>query len=193
MGKKTIIFMLLLFILSNIHVYSQELQWREKNELTKSLYLSLENLGNEKSHCNRKNKKSFTVQEQIKQQETKNFLETHFIFHDTVPELVFFNKDQIIEWGKERVPFASLYYSSEFCITGCNIYITVVAGCSGIPCWNINIFKEKEGLWKLITGTSSRLREVITVKIDDNEEEIAFRTTSGKVIGRLPFSIIIDD
>ena len=192
MGKKTIIFMLLLFILSNIHVYSQELQWREKNELTKSLYQSLENLGNEKTHSKRKNKKSFTVQEQIKQQETKNFLETHFIFHDTVPELVFFDKDQIIEWSKERLPFASIYYSSEFCIKGCNIYITVVAGCSGIPCWNIDVFKEKEGLWKLITG-SSRFREVITVKIDDSEEEIVFGTTFGKVIGRLPFSIFIDD
>ena len=47
MGKKKVNFFLLLFMLSNIHTYSQELQWQEKNELTKSLYLSLENFVNE--------------------------------------------------------------------------------------------------------------------------------------------------
>ena len=62
--------------------------------------------------------------------------------HDSVEVLIFQNRDQIVEWSKNQLPF-SIAYSKDILIKGCNIYIVMVSGCSGLPCWNIYIFKEK--------------------------------------------------
>ena len=107
--------------------------------------------------------------------------------------IVFFqSKDQMIEWSKERLSFA-VAYSKEFTIKGHSIFIAIADGCSGIHCLAIGVFKEQDGLWKLVTGTSARLKEKIMVKLEDDAEKIVFGTTSGKVIGTLPFNIFNDD
>jgi hypothetical protein len=90
-------------------------------------------------------------------------------------------KDQIIEWSKERLPFPYVYSAEEFCIKGCNIYIVTVAGCSGLPCVMINIFKENEGFWKFIRDTRARLAN-ITIKVEEIEEKIIFETELKKRI-----------
>lgn len=199
MGKKKVIF-LLLFMLSNIHTYSQELQWKEKNELTKSLYLSLENFVSEELYdkdkagghnsfweffTRKKKRKEEKTQKQIKQQEVKNFLETHFIFYDTIPELVFFNKNQIIEWGRNFGAFAYVQ-SEEFKVKDSNIFILMVDKCSGVRCLSMYVFEQVDKNWKLMTGTNTGIRDKINIRINNEQDEIVFETESRK-IGKLPF------
>jgi len=218
MGKK-IVFLLSLFIFSNMHAYSQELfteelHWKEKKEFVNELYKSMKNFVNDttpviveynkidfsemgltdlfnKIFKRKKIDKELTLQKQKRQQIAKNFLESHFVFNDTVPELVFFDKDQILEWGKNQLPFSSVY-PENFRIKNSNIFILRVAGCSGLPCWNIYIFKEKDEQWQLVTCTHAILKEQFKIKIENKQEKIIFETKSGKVIGELPFSILND-
>ena len=84
-------------MLSSINTYSQELQWREKNGLTKSLYQSLESFVNEETYVKiklpsifevslydvltkKKREKKLAEQKHIKQQEAKIFLKNTFYF-----------------------------------------------------------------------------------------------------------------
>ena len=188
--------------------FTQELKWQDTNEL----YQLMVNFVSEDPYekfklpkivdagldnyfwalfTKKKREKSYAEQKQIEQQKVKNFLETHFIFNDTIPELVFFDKNQIIEW--KRVSHPNQLRTGEFHIKDKNIFILIVDGCFGIYCPHIYVFSEKDKLWKLVTYTSARLKEMITVKLDDSEEKIVFATTSGKVIGTLPFKVLNDD
>lgn len=109
---------------------------------------------------------------------------------DSIEILVFRDKDQIIEWSKNQLPFSSAY-SKDILIKGCNIYIVMVAGCSGLPCWNIYIFKEKDELWQLVTSTDARLTERIEIIVDNKKGKIIFKTKSSQ-IGELPFEKLVD-
>ena len=172
-----------------------ELQWREKNELTKSLYLSLENFVKEESYSRdkaggynslwelftrKKKQKRDKVQKQIKQQEVKNFLESHFIFYDTVPELVFFDKSQILEWGRSFGAFAYVQ-SEEFNVKDSNIFILMIDKCSGVRCLSIYVFEQEGENWKLMTGTNTGIREKINIRVDNEQDKIVFETESIKI------------
>jgi hypothetical protein len=109
---------------------------------------------------------------------------------DSVEVHTFQNKDQIVEWSKNQLPFSTAY-PKDILIKGCNIYIVMVAGCSGLPCWNIYIFKEKDELWQLITSTQARLKEQIEIDVDDKTEKLIFKTKSSQ-IGELPFEKLVD-
>ena len=169
-------------MLSGIHSYSQELRWRETNELTKSLYQSMVNFANEKS----RNK-----QKRMKQQEVKNFLEAHFTFQDTIPKLVFFDKNQIVEWGTNFTasPFMpySLVQSKEFNVNNSNIFVLMVDGCSGVQCLDIYIFVQEGKTWQLIAGSERNINigEFVNVRIDNDQEKIVFETveTNSRKIG----------
>ena len=100
-------------------------------------------------------------------------------------------KEQIREWKGDY--YSNLLRTEEFHIKNTRIFILIADGCFGIYCPDIYVFKEKEGLWKLVTSTSAKLKEMITVKVDENEEKIVFETTQGKVIGVLPFNVLNDD
>jgi hypothetical protein len=218
MGKKKIGFWLSLFIFSNMHTYSQELfteelHWKEKQEFITELYESMKNFVNDttpvivennkmdfsdmnlfdlfnKIFKRKKIDKQLTLQKKERQQEFKSFLESHFIFYDTILELVFFDKDQILEWGKNQLPFSSVY-PGDFRIKNSNIFILRVAGCSGLPCWNIYIFKEKDEFWQLIMmSTGAIIKEPFTINADDNLEKIIFRTKSGKIISELSYNVL---
>ena len=217
MGKK-IIFLLLLFVFSKMHVHSQEifteeLQWKEKKEFVDEMYESMKNFVNDttpvivgnnkigfsdmslsglfnKIFTRKKIDKQLTLQKQKQQQEVTNFLESHFIFNDTIPDIVFFDKDQILEWGKNQLPFSSAY-SEDIRIKKSNIFILKVAGCSGFPCWNIYIFKEKDEFWQLImVSTDAIIKEPFTISADSELEKIIFRTKSGKIISELSYNVL---
>ncbi len=115
--------------------------------------------------------------------------ELQWKIHDSVEVLIFQNRDQIVEWSKNQLPF-SIAYSKDILIKGCNIYIVMVSGCSGLPCWNIYIFKEKDEIWQLVRSTDARLKERIEITVDDKKGEIIFKTKSGQ-IGELPFDQLL--
>lgn len=133
----------------------------------------------------KKNRKEDKIQKQIKQQEVKNFLETHFIFYDTVPELVFFDKSQIIEWGRNFGTFVYVQ-SEEFKVKNSNIIILMVDKCSGVRCLNMYVFEQEGKNWKLMTATNTDIREKINIRVNNEQDEIVFETESRK-IGGLPF------
>lgn len=223
MGKKKIIFLLLLFMFLNMHTYSQtlfteELHWKENKEFVNDLYVSMKNFVNDTTPVivkynkipfyemnlfdlfdrifkKKKIDKQLTLQKRIEQQEVKNFLEAHFVFHDTILELVFFDKNQIIEWSKSIkispfMPFP-IVQSKEFNLSDKNILILMIDGCSGVRCLKIYVFAQENENWKLITGADTNIREFINLRIDKEEKRIIFETKSGQ-IGELPFEMILN-
>ena len=107
---------------------------------------------------------------------------------DSIKVTTFQDQDQIIEWSYNQLPFSSVY-SKNIHVNDSKIYISIVTGCSGLPCWRIFIFKEKDELWQLITSTDARLTEKIEIEVDNNSGKIVFNTKSRK-IGELPFEIL---
>ena len=109
---------------------------------------------------------------------------------DSVKMVVFENKDQILEWGKNQLPFSTVY-PGDIRIKNSNVFILRVAGCSGLPCWNIYIFKEKDEFWQLIMmSTDAIIKEPFTINADDNLEKIIFRTKSDKIISELSYNVL---
>jgi hypothetical protein len=106
-------------------------------------------------------------------------------FRDSITKPDFQNTNQIIEWGKNFSPFASVQ-SEKFCIRNCDVFILMVDKCSGIYCPSIYVFEVKNKLWQLVTSTHVKLKEQIEINIDTNQGKIIFKTKSGQ-IGELPF------
>lgn len=107
---------------------------------------------------------------------------------DSVETLIFQDKNQISEWGKSQLPFSSVS-SKNFSSKGINIYVVLVSGCSGLPCWNIYIFTEKKEAWYLIAQSSATLKQLM-VDVDSMYEKIIFKTESSQ-IGELPFEALV--
>ena len=204
---------LLLFLPQNMHMYSQELQWQEKDELIKALYQSMESFVNESPYVKvkpprifkvgpslyfkalstkKERQKSYTEQKQLTQANIKNILDTHFVTRDSILEFVFQDKEQIIKWAKAPGAFVPVQ-SEEFRIKDANIFILQIDPGSGMAYQSIYVFKEKENLWQLITGTHIRVKEVTTINNQEREEEIRFETTSGKVVCKLPYDVLDED
>lgn len=104
---------------------------------------------------------------------------------DSIETLIFKDKNQINEWGKTKLPFSSVSLN-DFSSNGININVVLVSGCSGLPCWNIYIFTEKNGAWYLIAKANARLKEQLMLDVDSKHEKIIFRTKSSQ-IGELLF------
>ena len=198
--------MLLSITVQSQEFWTEELQWQDTNEL----YQSMVNFVNEEPYekfklpkvvdvgldnylwavfTKKKREKSFAEQKKIEQEKVKNFLETHLFRRDTILEFVFFDKDQILKWKGDYHP--KQLRTEEFHIKNTNIFILIADDCFGIYCPHIFIFKERKGLWKLVTSTSAKLKEMFTIKIDNNEEKIVFETTLGK-IGELSFDLLLN-
>lgn len=107
---------------------------------------------------------------------------------DSIETLIFQDKNQINEWGKTQLPFSAVS-SKDFSSKGINIYVVLVSGCSGLPCWNIYVFMEKEGAWYLIAKTNARLKEQLMLDVDSKNEKIIFKTKSSQ-IGELPLEAL---
>jgi hypothetical protein len=103
--------------------------------------------------------------------------------------LIFKDKSQINEWGIKQLPFSSVS-NREFSSHGININVVLISGCSGLPCWYIFIFTEKEGSWYLTAKTSARLEEQLMLKTDNKSEKLIFQTNSSK-IGELLFETLV--
>ncbi|MEO4004072.1 hypothetical protein [Flavobacterium sp. CAU 1735] len=217
MGQKKIVFLLSLLTLSSMHTYSQglstkELHWKKKEEIVNELYDSMNSFIKDTTPVIVKNNKTaffemdlsdwfnkifkknridkkLTLQKQKKQQETKDFLESHFVFSDTITEFVFFDKNKILEWGKNQVPFSSVY-SRDVKTKNSTILILKVIGCSGLPCINIYIFKKKGRFWSLIMSSNAQIKEPFTINVDTNLEKILFKTKLGKIISELPYTAL---
>jgi len=218
MGKKKINLLLLTFIFFSIDSYSQELftkelQWIETKEFVNELYESMENFINDttsakvelpklkdvglevylyKFFSRKKDEKELTLQKQKEQEIAKKIFDTNFIIEDSIIHFCFQDKDQILEWGKNQLPF-SVVFPEVIRIKDRNIFILRVAGCSGLPCWNIYIFKEKDVFWQLIKSTHARIVEFFVVNVDNDMEKIIFITKSGKILSELSFNILYDD
>jgi len=106
---------------------------------------------------------------------------------DSIETLIFQDKNQINEWGKNQLPFSSVS-SKDFSSNGININVVLVSGCSGLPCWNIYVFIEKKGAWYLIAKTNATLKQLM-LDIDSKYEKIIFKTKSRQV-GELPFEAL---
>jgi hypothetical protein len=107
---------------------------------------------------------------------------------DSIETLIFQDKNQINEWGKTQLPYSSVS-SKDFLAKGININVVLVSGCSGLPCWNIYVFTEKEGNWYLVAKTNARLKEQLKLDVDSKHEKVIFKTKSGQ-IGELPFETL---
>jgi hypothetical protein len=206
-------------MLSNMDSHSQQLfteklHWKPKKEVITELYESMQHLVNDTtpvfveyskfdfSEINlsdlfnrifkrQKIDKQLTLQKQIRQNETKNYLDSNFVFvNDSVVSFGFKNKSQITEWGKNLKfsPFMpySVVFSAEFCIKDNYIFILMVNGCSGIPCLSFYVFKEKGGIWELQTTSQARLKEQLKIRVDNDQEKMIFEMPSGQ-IGELSF------
>ena len=215
MGQKKIKYLMILIVLFSIQVYSQELQWREKNELTRALYLSLDNYVNEETNTElklpnilkvgpfeylydvltrKKREQQYAEQkqiEQIKQQEAKTFLKSHFIINDSIVELVFQNKEQILEWSEIMWGAFSVIRPEDIYIKNHNIFILMIDGWCSDRCLGIDIFKQEDTNWKLITSTGTNIREQFVINIDDDGGKIIFQTKSDKIISELPFDLLL--
>ena len=199
MDKKKIIFLLLLFMLLNIHTYSQQLftenlHWKQQKEVVIELYESMQHLVNDTtpilveynkfnfSEMNlsdlfirifkrQKIDRQLTLQKQIRKNETKNYLDSNFIFvNDSVVGFGFKNKSQITKWGKNLnfspfMPFSAVH-SAEFRIKDNNIYILMVNGCSGIHCISFYVFKENSDIWELQASSQAILKEQFKIRVD---------------------------
>jgi hypothetical protein len=130
----------------------------------------------------------FTIQMNSQDLFTK---ELRWTPRDSIKTLIFQDKDQILKWSYDQLPFPSVS-SKDILINGFNFYITIVSGCSGLPCWRIFIFKEKDEHWRLIASTDARLTEKIEIEVDNNLRKIKFKTKSHQ-IGELPFGDLILD
>jgi hypothetical protein len=107
---------------------------------------------------------------------------------DSIEALSFQDKNQINEWGKAQLPFSSVN-SKDIIVDGTKINVVLVSGCSGIACWNIYVFTEKEGVWYLAAKTNARLTEQLMLDTDIKNEKIIFKTPSCQ-IGELPFAAL---
>jgi len=100
----------------------------------------------------------------------------------------FQDTNQIIEWGKKLLPFSNAHLE-DIQIKNCHFKILIVIGCSGLPCLQINVFKEDSSLWKFIMYSNARLTEKLTIVVDNKQEKVIFKTKSGK-IGELSFETL---
>ncbi len=110
-----------------------------------------------------------------------------WVSQDSIETLIFQDKNQINEWGKNQLPFSAVS-SKDFSSNGININVVLVSGCSGLPCWNIYVFMEKEGAWYLIAKTNATLKQLM-LDIDSKYEKIIFKTKSRQV-GELPLEAL---
>jgi hypothetical protein len=210
-------------MLSNMDSHSQQLftenlHWKQKKEVVTELYESMQHLVNDTTPVSvkynkfnlsemnlfdlfnrifkkQKINKQLTLQKQIRQNETKIYLDSNFVFsNDSVDGFGFKNKNQITEWSKSFnfSPFIqnSAVHSAEFCIKDNNIFILMVSGCSGIPCMSFYVFKEKGNIWELQTTSQAILKEQLKIRVDNDQEKMIFETKSGK-IGELPFKVLL--
>jgi hypothetical protein len=110
--------------------------------------------------------------------------------HDSIKSQNFQDKNQIMMWSHNQLPFSSVN-SEDVQIKDCNIAIIMVSGCSGIPCWRFFIFKEKDSCWQLITSSDGRFKKKIEIKVDFNQEKIIFNSEANQ-IGEVPFALIVN-
>lgn len=101
-------------------------------------------------------------------------------FSDSITKAAFQTQNQIIEWGKNFSPFATVQ-SATFYIRNRTVFILMVDKCSGIYCPSIYIFEVKNKLWQLIASTHARLKEQIKMDVDGNQGKIIFKTKSGQI------------
>lgn len=108
---------------------------------------------------------------------------------DSIETLTFINKGKIKEWADNLGSFASVQ-SEEYCIKDSNIFVLMVYKCSGLPCLDLYIFKEKNGIWKLQTTSQTILKDELNIRVDNDQEKMIFETKSGQ-IGELPFKVLL--
>ena len=213
MGKKKIKILYIL-LLSSICIYSQEkLQWVDSGDIAKELYISMGNFIEEEIQfpkkkidrstnfynyvydilTRKKRKKDFMLQIQNEKEQIKVFMDTHFIVEDSNIKLVFFSKEQIEEWNKKSLPVPcciGYVISKEFCIKNKNIFITLTERCSGMSCLSIDVYKENNGLWQLMTSSFIVEAGEIIIKVDNETEKFLFETLRNGKIGELSFTEI---
>ena len=199
-------------------LFTEKLHWEQKKEVVTELYESMQHLVNDTTPVlvkynklnfweinlsdlfirifkRKKINKQLTLQKQIEQNETRNYLDSNFVFvNDSVVGFGFKNKSQITEWGKNLkfspfMPFSSVF-SAEFCIKDNNIYILMVNGYSGIPCISFYVFKEKGDRWELQTTSQAIIKEQVKIRVDNDQEKMIFEIPAGQ-IGELPFKILL--
>jgi len=220
MGKKKIIFLFIFMSLFNIQVFTQQtfmftekLRWKPQKEAVKELYESMNsfvcdttpvvvkydyssvlNLINH-LFTRRRIKKQLDLRKRMVQNETKNYVDSNFVFiNDSVKYFRFKDKSRIIEWGESITssPFVShsLVHSSELHIKDNHVLILMVSGYSGIPITSFYVFRYKGNIWELQTTSRVKLTEKLIVKVDDDQEKILFETPSCQ-IGELPLEILL--
>ena len=107
---------------------------------------------------------------------------------DSIETLIFNDTNQIFDWGKNQLPFSTVF-SKNVLANNTKVFVLMVSGCSGLPCWNIYVFREKEGTWHLTAKTNTRLKEQIKIDADRSKNKILFKTETGQ-IGELPFETL---
>jgi len=119
---------------------------------------------------------------------------TEKIQWNTIDSVVIYkDKEQVIEWGKEQLPFSVVDLENEIIINEHKFYIIIISGYSGLIRSKIFIFKENDEKWLFIIKSNEVINPIISFRVDNEQEKIVFGTTSGKVIDTLPFDVLNDN
>ena len=111
-----------------------------------------------------------------------------WVAQDSIDRIIFNDTSEVVSWSKGQLPMSAVY-SRSIVINDTNVFVLVVSGCSGIPCWNVFVFKGMEEYWELVKKAKSRSLNKIILKIDFVENKINFVADENK-LGELLFESI---
>jgi hypothetical protein len=196
--------------------FTQTLQWEDRNEAIQKLYRSFkfyeERLTDKRYYKSKYSKisgmsrieywqtkfgnkrmvKERKKRYEIQYMQLKTVYDSCLTVNDTAMALVFKDTNQILEWGKtlilNNIPSKTIR-TDKFRIQDNGIFILQIASCGG-KCPDIYIFKEEKEGWHLVTSTYARLREQLSIRIDNEQETMIFETKVRK-IGELTFDILL--
>jgi hypothetical protein len=103
---------------------------------------------------------------------------------------IYIDTNHIIESGLRNWGTLASYKTKRIRIEENNIFILMVDICSGIYCPSIDIFKEENNKWFLITSSRANLQSRLKIEVDTCKKKLMFKAGTSQ-IGELPFETLI--
>ena len=116
--------------------------------------------------------------------------ELKWMFPDSLQKTILIDTNQIIQSSLHKKGTFASYSTQKIRIEESNIFILMVDICSGIYCPFIDIFKEENNKWFLITSTHANLQTRLKIEVDTCNKKLLFKAGT-KQIGELPFKTLI--
>jgi hypothetical protein len=110
-------------------------------------------------------------------------------FNQAQPLPVFESREDLVRFGKSQLPFSSVTVK-DFNIQEFNFLIIIVSGCSGLPCYNISVYNERNKKWRYVAGTSmARFNDSVMVNKDDLNKRFLFKVRE-EMVGELYYDTL---